>query len=137
MRWWRDRRGKGSEPEPYTVQSVDMGVTSQGRYSQGSGREVGGGGRRDGATAGVGEVGGGGGLWIPGMRFEERLLRVGFGHLSCWRPGESQSSGEARMEPGRDVRSTQLPHTLKFCQKRKQGSGRHREREVGVQAGFF
>lgn len=44
---------------------------------------------------------------------------------------------EPDWEPGRDGRSTQLCHTLKFCQKRKQGNGRHLEREMGVQAGFF
>lgn len=51
MRRWRDRRGKGSEPEPYTVRSVDVGGTSQGDWA--------------GTARGLG---GSGGLGVPGVR---------------------------------------------------------------------
>lgn len=36
-----NRRGKGSEPEPYTVQSVDVGGTSQSDW-EGTARGLGG-----------------------------------------------------------------------------------------------
>lgn len=47
------------------------------------------------------------------------------------KPGWSLSGEGGDWESGRDVRSTQLSHTLKFCQRRKQGNGPHLEREVG------
>lgn len=69
-----------------------------------------------------------------------------FGHLSCWRCGESQPGGEVRMEPeqgGRRLGAWERcqdppssPHS-QYLPEEEAGKWVASEREVGVKAGSF